>query len=519
MRKILLLILLCGLYRGNCLAQNPPITPAWAFGHIVWEDSINTRESAERLVLAYQQHDIPVDAIIIDSPWTTSYNDFIWDETRYPQPQRMIEGFANQGIRTILWTTGNVNLKDRKGDTSIGTHAHLQEIIGKGFAINDGQIYHWWKGDGVHLDFTNQEAVRWWFKQLDKAYTKGVYGWKVDQGEFWLDSIVKTSKGIMSQVDFRPYYYNAMYDYTRMKSDEGIIIARPFSHQGGFAASVAKLNMGWCGDYSGNWKGIQNQLSDIYRSAQAGYGAIAMEVGGFYQGRSDKEQFTRYFQAGCMTACIINGGENGAFTNHLPWWFGDSVSDGYRFCVTLHRQLAPYKFSTVVDAHLHGGSLLREPSSVEWSHRVGNDIFTKVITQAGGEATFHLPTSGQWVDFWNQTVHQAGEAIHQTYPLHRFPLFIRKGSIIPLSIDNDITGIGDETCAGKRVFLITPDGRTSQTLYLPEGAGTAYFKCTVAYDEEKRTVSIQSEKEVDACVIVQHVGCVAGKGSELILTL
>lgn len=143
----------------------------------------------------------------------------------------------------------NFNLKDRKGETSIGTHAHLQEIIGKGFPL-DGQIYHWWKGDGVHLDFTNQEAVRWWFKQLDK--------------------------GIMSQVDFRPYYYNAMYDYTRMKSDEGIIMARPFSHQGGFAASVAKLNMGWCGD------------------------------------RSDKEQFTRYFQAGCTTACIINGGENGA---------------------------------------------------------------------------------------------------------------------------------------------------------------------------------------------------------------
>lgn len=110
----------------------------------------------------------------------------------------------------------------------------------------------------------------------------------------------------MPQVDFRPYYYNAMYDYTRTKNDEGIIIARPFSHQGGFAASVAKLNMGWCGDYSGNWKGIQDQLTDIYHSAQAGYGAIAMEVGGFYQGRSDKEQFTRYFQAGCMTACIGN---------------------------------------------------------------------------------------------------------------------------------------------------------------------------------------------------------------------
>lgn len=469
--------------------------------------------------MEYRQHDIPVDAIIIDSPWTTSYNDCVWDEARYPQPQQMIDGFRSQGIRTILWTTGNINLRDKPGDTSLGRHARLQEVIDKGYAVDGGRIYHWWKGDGVHLDFTNPKAVQWWNRQLDKAFSPGVYGWKVDQGEFWLDSLVSTSKGKMTQEEFRPYYYDAMYDYTRRQTDEGIIIARPFSHQGGFAASVSKLNMGWCGDYSGDWQGIKDQLTDIYRSAQAGYGAVAMEVGGFYRGRSDRQQFIRYYQAGCMMACIINGGENGAFTNHLPWWFGSDVSDGYRFCVYLHRQLAPYKFSSVVDAHLHGGSLLRSPSSAEWSHQVGRDIFTKVITQADGMATFHLPPEGQWVDFWNQTVHPAGDSLCCHYPLHRFPLFLRKGSIIPMSIDSDVTGIGDALCAGKRVFLIIPDGHTSRTLYLPQGAGTAYFKCEVTYDEQTRTATIHSDQPIDAVVIIPQVGRAGGHGDKLVLSL
>ena len=89
--------------------QCPPITPAWALGHIVWEDSLNTTAAAEGLVYGYLERHIPVDAVIIDSPWSTSYNDFNWDKQRYADPAKMIKGFSDKGVRTILWLTGNVN--------------------------------------------------------------------------------------------------------------------------------------------------------------------------------------------------------------------------------------------------------------------------------------------------------------------------------------------------------------------------------------------------------------------------
>ena len=37
----------------------PPITPAWAFGHIVWEDSLNNTRGAESLVNGYLERGIP----------------------------------------------------------------------------------------------------------------------------------------------------------------------------------------------------------------------------------------------------------------------------------------------------------------------------------------------------------------------------------------------------------------------------------------------------------------------------
>lgn len=516
MKKSCFLIMFSLLGTSMCLAQKPSITPAWAFSHIVWEDSINTRQAAERLVREYKQHDIPVDAIIIDSPWTTSYNDFTWDEGRYPQPLEMLKGFDQQGVRTILWTTGNINDQDNKGDTSIGHNANLPYVQAKGFAVDDGQIYHWWKGEGVHIDFTNKKAVKWWNSQMDKVFTQGVYGWKVDQGEFWLGETVKTSKGTMPQERFRPYYYDAMYDYTRKKNDEAIIIARPYSHQGGLAASVDKVQMGWCGDFSGNWDGIRQQLDNIYQSAQNGYAAVAMEVAGFFKGRSTKEEFVRYYQIGCMTACMINGGENGAFSNHLPWWYDDQVTKGYRFCVNLHRQLAPYKFSTVVDAHLNGGSLIKNSSIEEMSHQVGNDIFTKAFVSNDNNLKFHLPKDGTWVDFWNGKEFKGGTEISQQYTLDEFPLYVRKGAIIPMTIDNTVTGIGDASMTGKKVFYIVPDGLSSRTLHLPVSSGTAYFDCSISYDAAKRQISVKSKNNIDAVFIVKDVGTVAATGKTFV---
>lgn len=500
MKKRLTLTLLSVLAVSMCTAQRPPITPLWAFGHIVWEDSLNNTAGAQRIVDGYLQRHIPVDAIIIDSPWSTSYNDFEWDTQRYENPQAMIQGFADKGVRTILWLTGNVN--ERCKDTRQQKSSTYDEVVSKKYGVNNCEPYKWWKGYGQHIDFTNNEAKQWWYGQLDKVFTKNVYGWKVDQGEVWLPDNVETSIGRMSNKEFRPYYYNAMYDYTVNRKSDGLIIARPFSHQGGLEASVEKMNMGWCGDFSGNWDGLRLQIDNIYRSSQYGYGAIGCEVAGFFRAKSNRTQFVRYSQFGCMTACIINGGENGAFSAHLPWYHGQDVEEHYRWCVNWMNELAPYKFSTVVEAHLKGGSLMKNCSIEEYSHMLGNDIFTKAIVSNDNHVEFHLPSDGEWIDYWSGEHYNAGEKIVKSYPLGQFPLFIRAGAIIPLHINNDVTGIGDASMKDKRVFLIYPDGKSSRRFHLPVGEGVEYFDCQVAYDEKKKEATIQSEQNGDFVFIV-----------------
>ena len=118
-------------------AQTPPVVPAWAFKHIVWEDNMNTREGAELLLKGYKDHSIPVEAIIIDSPWSTSYNNFNWDEEKYPDPSGMLSEFAGNDIRVILWLTGAVNIKCK--DTKNDKAETYDYVVEKGYGINGSQ--------------------------------------------------------------------------------------------------------------------------------------------------------------------------------------------------------------------------------------------------------------------------------------------------------------------------------------------------------------------------------------------
>ena len=504
MKRIFLLAICVILLSIGHGFATPPITPAWAFRHVVWEDSLNTTEGAMGIVNGYLEHNIPVGSVIIDSPWSTSYNDFNWDRKRYAEPGKMVGYFKDRNVKVILWLSGAVNYKCK--DTALDKSATYDEAVAKNYGINGSRLGRWWKGEGIHIDFTNPDAKDWWYRQLDKVFIDGVYGWKVDQGEFWFGDTIDTSAGKMSNEEFRPYYYDAMYDYTVRKNPSGIIIARPYSHQGGYAASVGKLNMGWCGDFSGDWSGLKLQIDNIYRSAEKGYGSLACEVGGFFQARSSKIQLIRYAQFGCMTAAMINGGENGAFSNHLPWWHDKETEGIYRKCVVLHEELVPYLFSSSVDANINGGSILKDVDFEAESHMLGNALFTKAITSDNGEVEYRLPADSEWVDCWSGQILAGGSKIRHDYPIGEFPLYVRRGAVIPIEVSE-----GSFWCAGcpvdksLRSFVIYPAGKVSEKFHLPKGEGTEYDDYTVSFDSSSGALTVDCPAKEKINIVIKGI--------------
>ena len=482
--------------------KNPPLTPYWALGHLVWEDSVNTQEAAQKLVQGYLDRRIPVDGIIIDSPWEMSYNDFNWDKSRYPQPDSMIGYFMQNGVRMLLWMTGNINKESK--DVPVQKAPTYDEVIRKGFAVNNGAPYKWWKGTGVQLDFTNPAACEWWDQQLDKVFVEGVYGWKTDQGEHALPGdTVLTHVGRIPKREFKKYYYSHMYDYTLRKNPEGIILARPFSHQGGFAAPIDKGGVGWCGDFAGDWKGLKKQINNIYVSVNAGYGAVACEIGGFFEERSNKEQFIRYAQFGAMVAMMDNGGANGAFTNHLPWYHDAETETIYRELVNMHRALRPYIFSALVEDHLGGEPWMTVVSMEQNSHVLGKDLFFRAITSDTSRVEITLPDNGPWYDWWTGREYKGGAKVLRDYPLAESPLFIREGAILPLDL-NGLECPALDPYKGKKVILLYAPVDGEWVFHEPAGSGREYRDVKIVCCDN--TLAINEGAPDDYVVLVKHAG-------------
>src|SRR6188472_3326610 len=108
MKKFLPLLLAIIILTNNPLSAQTTPWPEFVFHHWIWEDE-STQQSALQLVRDYQAHNIPVGAIIIDSPWETGYNTFEWDTSLFPNAQAMVDSFHAQNVKVIVWITTAIN--------------------------------------------------------------------------------------------------------------------------------------------------------------------------------------------------------------------------------------------------------------------------------------------------------------------------------------------------------------------------------------------------------------------------
>jgi len=188
------------LISGIAFAQTRTATqyPSFIFGHIVWEDE-STTQSVRELVKGYQEREIPVSGVIIDSPWETAYNNFEFDTKRYPEYQKLLSDLKSQNIAVILWITSAVNTDD----------PDYQFALEKGYFLKGFEKYKWWKGTGGLIDYNNPQAMKWWHQRMNKALDLGIDGWKVDGVEGAM-----ALAGIKRQRDYSRAYYSDFFNYS-----------------------------------------------------------------------------------------------------------------------------------------------------------------------------------------------------------------------------------------------------------------------------------------------------------------
>ena len=434
-------------------AQSP--WPDFVFKHWVWEDE-STQHSALQLVDDYKAHNIPVGAIIIDSPWETGYNTFDWDTALYPDAQAMVDSFHSRDVKVIVWITTAIN-------TDMTALWHYGDSMGYFMKANAGSsgsaVVNWWKGDGSMIDFFNPNAVAWWKTLMDKTLDLGIDGWKCDGTDYSIILGATYSPGLGGTVTRSQYseaYYRLFHDYTRQRlGNDRANMSRPVDNYG-FGISDPSIVAFtprdicfacWVGDQDATFDGMEAALNNMYQSDVNNYLSFGSDIGGYREepvtnGRN-KDLFIRWAQLGAFSPLMENGGGG----EHRPWIFDQQTDNIYRTYARMHHALTPYLMHQADSLFAISQSIMQFLDNTTYAYTLGSDIFVAPMLSSANSITIdNFPGTGaSWVYLFNNSqVYPSGGSALLNVGLGQFPVFIKSNSPLLQVLDsviNNVTGV------------------------------------------------------------------------------
>ena len=106
-----------------------------------------------------------------------------------------------------------------------------------------------------------------------------------------------------------------------------------------------------------------------------------------------------------------------------------------------------------------------------------------------------LPSGSDWFDFWTGARHSGGSTVQEEYPLDRFPLFVRAGSIVPMGPVLQYVNEQPKALIEIRVY---PGRDASFTLYEDDGDSYAYERgratVQLRWDDAKRQLQVAARE-------------------------
>ena len=459
-----------------------PFTPRWAFEPWISKD-ISNRDDTYAFVDGFKSRNIPVGAVVLDSPWETHYNTFIPNESRYRDMPGMIKDMHDRNVKVVNWITQMVNEQsfdfEPGGDLYQGPSPNYQQGLDCKYYLDDGETHVWWKGRGAALDFFNTGARAWWHQQQDAILKAGLDGWKLDFGESYVKNpTVKTAEGSKPHQEYSERYYQDYLEYGRhVRGPEFVTMVRAYDKsyefEGRFFAKKEHAPVAWMGDNRRDYVGLVDALDHMFRSAKAGYPVVGSDIGGYLDHDDlnllgpeipfDSLNFARWVAVGALNPFMQLHGRG----NFAPWTIPDHADETvalYKYWATLHHALVPFFFSLSEEAWAGKAPPIMMPVGEEASwpndyrYVLGEAFFVAPLLDATGKRAVVVPAGARYYDWWTTSTAEGGTTVQADFAADRLklPFWVKAGAIVPMDIDDDSLGLGDATSKGSRTILVYP---------------------------------------------------------------
>ncbi len=442
------------------LTGMPALLPRYALGNWWSRDKAYTTENIITLMDKFEKRDIPLSVILLDKDWhirKTADNkpvvtSFTFNKELIPDPDALIQNIHDRGLKIGL----SIDTKD-------GFHPFDEHYVDAASFLDITD------GSDVPINVYNP-------KQLD-AFLK--YGLNPLEARgidfFWNDS-----KDINDTKRLWVTNYYMFKNLARGQDKRGMILSR-----NGLIAPH-RYPVLYAGESKVGWYNFQS--SSFFNLSASNIGACwwSHDIGGFEDGMEESELYIRSVQLGVFSPIMRFHSSGGQYYKREPWkWDAKTQSIVTRY-LKLRHQLTPYLY-TEAYKYYKTGSMIFQPlyyymPAVYDDNRYKNEYFfgselliAPILTKKNEVMSrtihkFRLP-EGMWYEFTTGKKYIGNRDYVSFYKEDDYPIFAKKGSIIPLSLKSNINNTSNPTDIEIHVF---PGQNNTYRMYEDDGVSLKY---------------------------------------------
>lgn len=430
--------------------------PLWSIGFQQCRYSYYPDKEVFTIAKTFREKDIPADVIVFDIHYMDKYKIFTWDLKHFADPKGLVKTLRDQGFHVVIMCDPGIKVEPgyEPYDDGVRKNIFLKYPDGENY---QGQV---WPGWCHFPDFTNPVARDWWASKFQDYVNLGVDGFWNDMNEIatWGNALPENlefdfegNKATMRRG--RNVFGFQMARSTYEGTKKLLNGKRPFNLTRSGFSGVQRYSAVWTGD---NVAYDEHMLLGVRLVNSMGLTGIAFagyDTGGFV-GESNTKLFARWISIASLSPffrahTMINTRDS------EPWSYGEEVESISRNYIKFRYQLLPYIYSLFYDASQTGMPVQRSLAiNYSHDHRVYNGLyhnqylFGPNILVAPVESNKHLLKiffpEGDWYDVYTGKIWRGDQETIVESPIHRLPVFVKAGSVLPMQPAASHTGIKQE---------------------------------------------------------------------------
>jgi len=460
--------------RFTALTGRQPLPPLWTLGYITSKYGYHNEKETLGAIDSLKTRGYPVDGIVLDLFWygkETDMGRFRWNPEQFPDPKGMLAKLRGQGVKTVTISQPYIN--------KTGALDNYRELESKGMLTHDSEgrthDVKTWVGEAGMLDVSNPDTRIWMWEKYRSLADDGVEAFWGDLGEPEVhpETIVH-SNGLKAE-----QYHNIYGNYWSRLIAEGMRKAYPERRhillmRGGTAGLQRYGVFPWSTDVARSWEGLQPQIKIMINSGLSGLGYMSSDIGGFAvdpNHPTDAELYIRWLQAGTFSPTLRTHAQYKPEPYHYPEY--EAISKDF---IRQRYQWLPYNYTLAYENASTGAPLVRPLNfhgenpdelfaAITDEYFWGDEVLVAPVMKKGARSRKVIFPAGEWIN-WNNTAlsYKGGTTATVSAPLKELPMFVRKGSFIPLCME-EIANT-DEYDPARLTIAYFPDGKeSSYTLY------------------------------------------------------